>query len=69
MQMKVDTEKLRLKADTLEHINQQYGKDKKDMTNLVTKSVIKSEQLALKCEEILRNGNNQLRKETEEKMC
>lgn len=58
-----------LRADKLEHIVKQYDSDKAHMHKRLSECIISSKQLAMRCEEALRQGNNLVRKETEDKMC
>jgi hypothetical protein len=67
--MKIDCEKLLMKADHLEHINNTHHTDKKAMNDAVAKCLIRTEQLGLQTEETLRKGNFDLKRETELKMC
>ncbi len=69
MTSKVDCEKLKLKADQLEDITKNYVKDKQQTAKEITDCKVKADQLAIKCEEILRQGNRDLKKDTETKMC
>lgn len=56
-------------ADGLRHIIKNHQQDRQEMRNLVGEAQAKADNLALKCEEVLRQGNQLLRVETETKMC
>ena len=68
MYMKIDTEKLFLQLRDIEHFNQEQLRFRKEANGKIADSIVKANELAQQCEEFLRQGNCDLRQETEHKM-
>lgn len=67
--IQTESQNLKMRADDLEHINNNYKKDKQNIYASVSKCIAENQKLVAKTDIIFQERDIKLHKETELKMC